>query len=125
MSESVRLGRAWTENELVLFVDMYVNGGRRDSHKHDDLARYLGRYNPHAESYRDGAVNRKLAEIAGEIGPGRARQHAGGRIVRLVQRYRSHHGQLRTDAIAACRAISRWADGPIPEYVRSLLGPLE
>ncbi len=122
MSERARLGRAWTDNELVLFVAMSVNGRRRDSHDHDDLARYLGRYNPHAASYQDGAVNRKLAEIAGEIDPGRARQHAGGRIVRLVQRYRNHQRQLRTEAIAACQAISRWADGPIPEYVRSLLG---
>jgi hypothetical protein len=121
MNESARRGRAWTENELILFVDMYVNGDCRDSHDHDDLARYLGRYNPHAGLYRDGAVNRKLAEIAGEIDPGRRRQHASGAIVRLVRRYRIDHTQLRTDAIAACRAISRSADGPIPEYVQSLL----
>ncbi len=80
---------------------------------------------PHAGSYQDGAVNRKLAEIAEEIDPARRRQHASGAIVRFVQRYRGNHRQLRIDAIAACRAISRWADGPVPEYVQSLLGSQE
>ena len=125
MSGSARLGKAWTENELILFVDMYVNGDCKDSHDHDDLARYLGRCNPQAQSFRDGAINRKLAEIAGEIDPTRRRQNAGRAIVRLVERYRNDQGRLRTDAIAACRAIGRWADGPIPEYVQTIVGAQE
>jgi hypothetical protein len=121
MSESRNLGRKWTDPELVVVLDMYVNGGLTDSHKHDAIAKCLGRYNPSTRSFRDGAVNQKLAEIKGILESSRAGRHPGGRIVALINKYEGKHAALRADAIKAWREICREYDGRTPQYVQDLL----
>jgi hypothetical protein len=121
MSASRRLRQKWTDQELIVVLDMYINGGLTDSHKHDAIARCLGRYNPNTRSFRDGAVNEKLAEIKGVLESSRAGRHPGGGIVALIDEYEDKDEALRADAIKAWRAICREYDGPIPQYVQDLL----
>lgn len=121
MSESSRRGQAWAEDELTLLLDMHFNGHLIDSHDHDDISRFLGRHNPGARSFQDGAVNQKLAEIKGEVEASRAGRHPGNMLIELIDKYESNHAALRVAAIAACRSICRWAEGPVPEYVARLL----
>jgi hypothetical protein len=121
VSESSRLRRTWSDDELVLFLDMYFNGHMTDSHNHDEIARFLGRYNPRANKYRDGGVNQKIAEIKGYVEPSRARRHPGRRMVALIRQYEHDHQGLRARAVRGCRTLLRRAEGPIPEYVARLL----
>jgi hypothetical protein len=122
MSESSRLGKSWTTDELTLLFDMYVNGHLVDSHEHDEISRLLGRYNPNARSHRDRAVNQKLAEIMGQLDRTRARRHPGRKILALVDNCGGDRLGLRAAATAAARSIWQWAEGPVPEYVSGLLG---
>jgi hypothetical protein len=122
MSESRRFKRKWTEPELTVILDMYVNGGLTDSHKHDAFAKCLGRYNPNTRSFSDGAVNQKLAEIKGILEASRSGRHPGGRIQQLIEKYRNRPAALRTDAVTAWRDICREYDGRPPQYVSNLIG---
>lgn len=121
MSESRRLRQKWAVPELTAVLDMYFNGGLTDSHGHDEIAKCLGRYNPNTNSYCDGAVNEKLAEIKGYIEGSRAHRHPGNSIISLIGEYRNDHRALRVAAIAAWRGILREYDGLIPQYVQNLL----
>lgn len=121
MSESRRLGRRWKEPELVVLVDMYFNGRLTDSHGHDNLARCLGRYNADTNSYNDGGVNQKFAEIKGYVEGTRRPRHPGKTIVALVDRYRDDHRALRVAARAAWPHILRDYSGPVPQCVRVVL----
>jgi hypothetical protein len=107
MSESRRLGQKWTEPELIVVLDMYFNGHLTDSHGHDEIAKCLGRYNPNTNSYSDGAVNEKLAEIKGYVEGSRAHRHPGNTIISLIGKHERDHTSLRARAITAWREILR------------------
>jgi hypothetical protein len=121
MGESSRLQREWSDAELTVIIDMYFNGHFEDDHNLDDFARCLGRYNPRANTYHDGAVNLKLAEIIGHVRSDRQRRHPGDRMVTLIERYRDHLGELRNAARTAWKAVLDGHSGAIPECVRRIL----
>lgn len=121
MSESRRLGQKWTEPELVVVVDMYFNGHLTDSHGHDEIAKCLGRFNSDTNSYNDGGVNQKLAEIKGCVEGTRQARHPGAGILALVDRYRNDLQSLRVAAVVAWRDILRGYTGQLPQYVQDIL----
>jgi hypothetical protein len=121
MNESRRLDSEWDDDELTVTIAMYFLGGLRDSHGHDEIARYMGRHNPNTRSYHDGAVNQKLSEIMGYVEHGRVPRHAGEKLMSLVDRYRNSHEELREAAVAAWRRIAAQSDGPTPPNVIELL----
>ena len=92
-----------------------------DSHGYDDFARCLGRYNPDTNSYNDGAVNQKLAEIKGYAEGTRQPRHPGATIIILVDKYSRDRQALRVAATLAWRGVLRDYSGPVPQYVRDLL----
>lgn len=121
MSESRRLGQKWTEPELIVAVDMYFNGHLTDSHGHDEIAKCLGRYNPDTNSYNDGGVNQKLAEIKGYVEGTRQPRHPGSGLIALVDRYKDDRHGLRIAARSAWREILRDYTGQVPQYVQDVL----
>jgi hypothetical protein len=121
MSESRRLGQRWRDPELVVIVDMYFNGHLTDSHGHDEIARCLGRFNPDTNSYNDGGVNQKLAEIKGYVEGTRQARHPGTGILALVDRYRNDLPALRVAAVVAWRDTLTSYTGQLPRYVQDVL----
>ena len=121
MSESRRLRKKWTETELIVVVDMYFNGHLKDSHGHDEIAKCLGRYNPNTNSFNDGGVNQKLAEIKGYIQGTRQPRHPGGSIIGVVEQYRDNQCALRAAARAAWRSILSDFPRPVPQYIEDIL----
>jgi len=122
MCETRNLQQRWTEDELVVVLDMYLNGGLRDSHGFDDIARFLGRYSPNTTSFHDGAINEKLAEIIGILEPpARGPRHPGSTLEGLVGRYNADHAALRARAVAVCRGIAAVYRGRLPGYIVGLL----
>ena len=65
--ENRRYRHGWTDQELLIVLDLYFNRHETDSHGHEAVARCLGRYNANTRSYNDGAVNLKLSEIKGLV----------------------------------------------------------
>ena len=121
MSESRRMGKEWTEEELTVVLDMYVNENLTDSHGHDEIARCMGRYNPTARSNKDGAINEKLAEIKGHKEATRRQRHPGNTLLSLMEKYDGKPAELRAAAIDAWKRILRGYEGAPPPYVRELL----
>lgn len=122
MVEEQRLSCRWDEDELILVIAMYFIGHARDSHGYDEIARCMGRYNPATRSYRDGAINQKLAEISGYVERGREPRHAGEELMRLVDRYRNDPEGLRMAAACSWRNITAHSKAPIPTSILTLLG---
>lgn len=122
MIKESRLYGRWDDDELILVIGMYFLRDNRDSHGYDEIARWLGRYNPATRSYRDGAINQKLAEISGYDKRGREPRHAGEKLMRLVDRYRADPEELRKAATRARNHISARSDQPIPPSISTLLG---
>ena len=106
MNESNRLGKRWTETELIIVIDMFYNFQGRDSHGHDEVAKILGRYNPHAVRNHDGPVNEKLAEIKGYVDRRRQPRHPGSGMIALIDRYRNDPVSLRAAARVSHRTLN-------------------
>jgi hypothetical protein len=121
MSENSRLFTRWTDNELILLLDLYYNGNRTDSHNHDDIARFLGRYNPQTGSNGDGSVNQKIGEIMGCVDASRVAMHPGRRIIALIDRFNGDTEAIRSAARDACRALCQHHEDPLPAYVVEIL----
>jgi hypothetical protein len=121
MSVNSRLRQRWTDDELIVALDLHLNQGLNDGHNHDAIAKCLGRYSSGARSHRDGPVNQKLAELIGLLNATRAKRHPGKRIVELVKKYRNNRSALRRDAVSAWKKILGQHSGPVPPEVQSLL----
>ena len=119
--ENRRFRRGWTDQELLIVLDLYFNGHETDSHGHEAVARCIGRYNANTRSYNDGAVNQKLGEIKGLVERSRMPRHSGERIQRLVEEWGTRPRALRKAAAAAWREILQAYSGPIPPQVRDLM----
>jgi hypothetical protein len=120
MGDSSRLQMEWSDDELTIVLDMYFNGHFEDDHDYDDFARCLGRYSPSASTYKDGAVNQKLAEIMGYVERRRQSRHPGERLLSLIEKYSVDQGALRRAAIAAWRVVLRTYSGQVPPYAREI-----
>lgn len=122
MSESRRLGARWTRAELTVMLDMYFNEGMRDSHGFDHVSRCIGRYSAHTNSFHDGSVNEKLAEIIGIVERHRRSRHPGDLILTLIEEYSGDHRALRTAARQSWAEVLDGYQGPLPDSVRDLMG---
>ncbi len=121
MFESRRLGQEWKESELIVVLDLYFNGSMTDSHGHDEYAKLLGRYNAGTDSFSDGGVNQKLAEIKGYIEQARKPRHPGENLIGLISRLSGDLPALCSRAAEGWREILQGYDGPVPKYIRDLL----
>jgi hypothetical protein len=121
MSTTRRLGQRWNDDELIVVLDLHLNQGLSDGHHHNSIAKCLGRYSPRTNSYKDGPVNQKLAEVIGERNITRARRHAGSRIIELLGKYAHRRITLRADAVKAWQRVLREHTGKIPPEVQDFL----
>ena len=123
MSESRRLGSRWNRAELIVMLDMYFNERMRDSHGFDLISRCIGRYSAHTNSFHDGAVNEKLAEIIGIVERNRRRaRHPGDLLYDLIEEYSVDHRTLRAAARRSWSEVLEGYRGPLPDFVRNLTG---
>jgi hypothetical protein len=102
-------------------VDMYFNEGMRDSHGFDHISRCIGRYSAQTNSFHDGAVNEKLAEIIGIVERNRRSRHPGDLLLTLIEQYSKDHPALRTAARHSWVEVLQGYSGPLPDFVRDLI----
>ena len=121
MSKSRRLGSEWTEGELIVVLDMYFNEGMRDSHGFDEVAMCMGRYNASTNSYHDGAVNEKIAEIIGLVEFGRKPRNPGDLLASLVARFSTDLLALRVAARQSWPEILTGNTAGTPSFVNTVL----
>ena len=121
MSISRRLGQRWTDEELIVVLDLRLNHGLNDGHNHDAIAKCLGRYSPVTNSWKDGPVNQKLSEIIGMLNQSRAKRHSGNKIEALLKRYEKNLPALRREAKKSWPNILRTHSGSVPKDVQRLL----
>ena len=121
MSVSGRLRQRWTDDELVIMLDLSLNHGFNDSHNHDAIAKCLGRYNANTNSHKDGPVNQKLSEIMSIVDSGRAKRHTGTKLTELAEKYEKNLRGLRKDAVKAWKNVLESHSGTVPSQVQRLL----
>jgi hypothetical protein len=92
-----------------------------DGHGHDEYAKLLGRFNPRTDTFNDGGVNQKLAEIKGYLEHSRRPRHPGEDLIELIGRYSGNSLALQAGATVAWSKLLIGYAGPLPEYILLLL----